>query len=107
MVAAVPPVADREAGLMQPYTEWLGAFLAARVDEDEEFTRAAGLAANVRLKLQHEVALKQLILDRHQPLPLRYVETDRCPRCAASWPCPEVRAVALVYSAHPAWRPPP
>jgi hypothetical protein len=89
---------------VQPYTEYLTGFLTAQVDTDDEFTRVARLAANVRLKLQHEVALKRLILDRHRPSPLRYVEADRCPRCAAPWPCPEVRALALVYSAHPDYR---
>jgi hypothetical protein len=90
---------------VQPYTEYLTGFLAAQVDTDDEFTRVARrLAANVRLKLQHEVALKRLILDRHRPKPLPYVEADRCPRCAMMWPCAEVRALALVYSAHPDYR---
>jgi hypothetical protein len=131
---------------VQPYTEWLAGFLAARVAEDK--ARAEGppgwklehwtavqyktgtlsgrewrvdaeprcvvdqaarddalhIAAYDPARALADAELKQLILDRHPPKPLRYVEADRCPRCAMMWPCAEVRALALVYSAHPDYR---
>lgn len=83
------------------------AFLAARLDEDEEIAKEA--------RMLREVAAKRAILAAH---PVRPIINGTCRTCSDSaglswsslepefvdWPCPTLRALAAFWSDHPDYR---
>ena len=107
----------------------LAEFLAARLDEDEAYAKASKPLREAAMemlgsdwptgrlagdRMLREVEAKRVILAEHDPEPWgeSHPELLRCPGHGEwweTWPCVEVRALAVVYSDHPdydeTWRP--
>lgn len=104
----------------------LTAFIAARLDEDEAAAHAwlpfgnpdAAQREHIARKdpgrVLREVAAKRAILARHKPhetmpagLACNWCSDDvddRPQLMKMDWPCPDVRAIAAVWSDHPDYR---
>lgn len=100
---------------MRPVIEDLAAFLNARLDEDERYLKSNQHHLWTQRPLR-EVAFKRAILEWHYrglppvdaPEGLEICGGEGGDgdtwQMATPWPCPQIRALAAIWSDHPGYR---